>query len=184
MGPRNFFNLHPFITIRPDEVWSITADVNLFWRLETEDGVYTPSGQLLREPKGSRKRFVGSAVSLTSQHELTHYSDRHGDLFALLRRRLHPRHRSLRRYRLPGAHIATPVLSSRLALRRPAHGWSAVRRPCAQRATVRLPTVPGACRHARHESCPTGLCEAFVSIVSDRSLRSIRFNGYAIAREG
>jgi hypothetical protein len=32
--------------------------------------VYAPSGQLIREPNGSKKRFVGSAVSLTSEHEL------------------------------------------------------------------------------------------------------------------
>ena len=70
VGPRNFFNLHPFVTIRPDEAWSVTADVNFFWRLETEDGVYAPSGQLIREPNGSKKRFVGSTVSLTSAHEL------------------------------------------------------------------------------------------------------------------
>ena len=70
LGPRNFFNLHPFVTIQPLEAWSVTADVNFFWRLETEDGVYAPSGQLIRAPNGSKKRFVGSAVSLTSAHVL------------------------------------------------------------------------------------------------------------------
>jgi hypothetical protein len=70
LGPRNFFNLHPFITAHPTDAWSLTADVNFFWRLETEDGVYAPSGQVVRAPGGSDKRFVGSALSLTSEYEI------------------------------------------------------------------------------------------------------------------
>lgn len=66
LGPRNFFNLHPFVTVRPAPKWSLTADVNLFWRLETQDGVYSPAGRLIRAPSASDKRFVGSALSLTS----------------------------------------------------------------------------------------------------------------------
>jgi hypothetical protein len=66
LGPRNFLNIHPFVTVRPTEAWSLTADVNFFWRLDTQDGVYAPSGQLIRGPSGSGERFVGSALSLTS----------------------------------------------------------------------------------------------------------------------
>jgi hypothetical protein len=70
LGPRNFFNIHPFVTVRPTEDWSLTADMNFFWRLETNDGVYAPSGQLIRGPSGSDERFVGSAVSITSEYAL------------------------------------------------------------------------------------------------------------------
>lgn len=66
LGPRNFFNVHPFVTLAPTPDWSLTTDVNFFWRLQTEDGVYGPSGQLIRASSGSDERFVGSAVSLTS----------------------------------------------------------------------------------------------------------------------
>src|SRR3546814_10790221 len=38
LGPRNFFNVHPFMTVNPARDWSVTADLNLFWRLETEEG--------------------------------------------------------------------------------------------------------------------------------------------------
>lgn len=67
LGPRNFFNIHPFLTVSPTDDWSLTADMNLFWRLETQDGVYSPAGQVIRAPSGSEERFVGSAVSLSSE---------------------------------------------------------------------------------------------------------------------
>jgi len=70
LGPRNFFNVHPFVTVRPTETWSLTTDVNFFWRLDTNDGVYAPAGQLIRGPSGSDDRFVGSAVSLTSEYAI------------------------------------------------------------------------------------------------------------------
>lgn len=70
LGPRNFFNIHPFVTVRPTDAWSLTADMNFFWRLDTDDGVYAPAGQLIRGPSGSDERFVGSAVSLTSEYAL------------------------------------------------------------------------------------------------------------------
>jgi hypothetical protein len=67
LGPRNFFNMHPFVTAQPALDWSLTADVNFFWRLETQDGVYSPAGRLIRAPSGSNERFVGSAISLSSE---------------------------------------------------------------------------------------------------------------------
>ncbi|MFZ5556146.1 MAG: alginate export family protein [Pseudomonadota bacterium] len=71
LGPRNFFNVHPFLTVQPAGGWRVTADVNFFWRLETADGVYAPSGQLIRAAGGSDERFVGWSVSLTSEYALT-----------------------------------------------------------------------------------------------------------------
>ncbi len=70
LGPRNFYNLHGFLTVRPSERVAITTDYNLFWRLETEDGVYGPAGQIIA-PGGGENRFVGSAVSVTAEYALT-----------------------------------------------------------------------------------------------------------------
>ncbi|ABS63996.1 conserved hypothetical protein [Parvibaculum lavamentivorans DS-1] len=75
LGPRNFYNLHAFLTVEPAQDWTLTTDVNFFWRLETEDGVYTPGGSLLRGPGGSDERFVGSAFSLSSSHTLSQRID-------------------------------------------------------------------------------------------------------------
>ena len=33
LGPRNFYNLHPFLTVNPTDRLSITSDVDFFWRL-------------------------------------------------------------------------------------------------------------------------------------------------------
>jgi hypothetical protein len=71
LGPRNFFNLHPLVTFRPTEDWSLTTDVNFFWRLDTNDGVYALAGQLIRGPSGSDERYVGSAISLSSEYAIT-----------------------------------------------------------------------------------------------------------------
>ncbi|MEM0967400.1 MAG: alginate export family protein [Verrucomicrobiota bacterium] len=71
LGPRNFFNLHPFVTVSPTDDWEITADVNFFWRLETTDGVYSPSGQIIRAGLESNERYVGTAFSLNTSYALT-----------------------------------------------------------------------------------------------------------------
>jgi len=73
LGPRNFFNVHPFLTINPLANVSITTDVNFYWRQRLEDGVYSPNGQLLRSSEGSDARFVGSAVSLTTDWRINKY---------------------------------------------------------------------------------------------------------------
>ncbi|SMF03713.1 Alginate export [Tistlia consotensis] len=71
LGPRNFFNLHPGVELSPSDDWTVTADVNFFFRYSTADGVYAPSGRLLRASNGSGERFVASAVSLNSEYALT-----------------------------------------------------------------------------------------------------------------
>ena len=71
LGPRNFFNIHSFLSVKPTPDWSVTTDLNFFWRLETEDGVYSPSGQLIRAAGDRDERYVGSAFSLSSEYAIT-----------------------------------------------------------------------------------------------------------------
>lgn len=65
LGPRNFFNLHPSLTVQLTERLSLTADVDFFWRLEHDDGIYGPSGRLLRSGRESdlRVKIVERAFS-------------------------------------------------------------------------------------------------------------------------
>lgn len=64
LGPRNFFNLHPSLTVQPTEQLSLTADIDFFWRLEHADGIYSSSGRLLRSGRGSDARYVSTEFSL------------------------------------------------------------------------------------------------------------------------
>lgn len=63
LGPSNFFNLHPYVKLRPRRDLTVGLDLNLYWRLERADGVYSPQGGLIRAPGASRKRFVDAALS-------------------------------------------------------------------------------------------------------------------------
>jgi hypothetical protein len=67
LGPQNFYNLHPFLTLRPSSIWALTADYNVFWRMSVGDGVYGPNGSLVRSGEGSRERLVATALSITSE---------------------------------------------------------------------------------------------------------------------
>ena len=70
-GPRNFYNIHTFVNMLPSDAWSLTADLNFFWRLQTEDGLYSPSGQIIRGPNGSDSHFAASALSLTAEYTIS-----------------------------------------------------------------------------------------------------------------
>jgi hypothetical protein len=70
LGPRNFFNVQPSLTLAPLESVSLTLDVNWFWRLQTADGLYSPSGQLLRAADGSTARYVGSNLAVKTAWQL------------------------------------------------------------------------------------------------------------------
>jgi hypothetical protein len=70
LGPRNFFNVHPFVTVRPTERLSLTADVDFFWRLEKGDGLYGPGGALLLAGAASGERYVGAEFSANATWQL------------------------------------------------------------------------------------------------------------------
>jgi hypothetical protein len=73
LGPRNFFNVHPGIEASPREDLAVAVDVNLYWRLSREDGLYGPSGNLLRASGDSKERFAGTALSAYLGWEMNRY---------------------------------------------------------------------------------------------------------------
>jgi len=70
LGPLNFYNAHLFFTLHLSPSWSLTTDYNLYWRLSDDDGVYGPSGHLVRPPLGSDANAVAGALTLTSEWRL------------------------------------------------------------------------------------------------------------------
>ena len=48
-------------------------DVNFYWRLETGDGIYSPSGEILRTGDTTDSRFVGPALSTGLDWQIDRY---------------------------------------------------------------------------------------------------------------
>jgi hypothetical protein len=64
LGPRNFFNVHPALTLRPAPRVQVSASLDFFWRYSTRDGVYAPNGMLIGAAEDSRARYVATIASL------------------------------------------------------------------------------------------------------------------------
>jgi len=68
LGPRNFFNIHPALTLRLAPRVQLNASLDFFWRHSTRDGVYAPNGMLIRaagQADGdSRAHYVATIASL------------------------------------------------------------------------------------------------------------------------
>jgi hypothetical protein len=71
LGPRNFYNVHPFVTVHPRADLSLTIDLDLFWRLRRGDGIYAPGGRLLRDGDATAARHVGNELSLNLTWQAT-----------------------------------------------------------------------------------------------------------------
>lgn len=67
LGPRNFFNVNPSISLKPHRDVTVTGGVNFFWRQSLRDGVYSPNGQLIRAANGSSARYVGTELSFLTE---------------------------------------------------------------------------------------------------------------------
>jgi len=67
LGPLNFYDAHMLVIVRPNRMWELTADYMSFWRLSTRDGVYRPTGRLMRSGAGSDARFVATSVELAAE---------------------------------------------------------------------------------------------------------------------
>lgn len=64
LGPRNFANIHPALTMRLAPRVQLNASLDFFWRYSLRDGVYAPDGTLMRAAGGSRARYVATIASL------------------------------------------------------------------------------------------------------------------------
>ncbi|MEM6860122.1 MAG: alginate export family protein [Myxococcota bacterium] len=75
LGPRNFYNVHGFLSIEPLDGLDFTTDLNGYWRFSLEDGVYGPPGNLIRGPADSEARFVVLAWSNAFQWTINRWVD-------------------------------------------------------------------------------------------------------------
>lgn len=63
LGPRNFFNIHPVLTVRPSPRIQLNASLDFFWRYSTRDSVYAPSGMPIVPAGDSNARHVATIAS-------------------------------------------------------------------------------------------------------------------------
>ena len=73
IGPANFFDVHPSLTLQLTERVRLTLDWAFFWRYSLRDGIYGNAVNLVRSGQGSRARYVGSAPTVEAEWE----ADRH-----------------------------------------------------------------------------------------------------------
>jgi hypothetical protein len=70
IGPANFFDLHPMLSVAPSPGVVLLADWDFFWRYSTRDGLYGPSLTLVRSGQTSDERYVGSQLSLSVEWQI------------------------------------------------------------------------------------------------------------------
>jgi hypothetical protein len=73
LGPYNFVDVHPVLRLYPLPSFVLSVEWTAFWRHRVEDGVYGPSGVLVRAPGGSRSRWVGHQVNFMAEWDITRY---------------------------------------------------------------------------------------------------------------
>jgi hypothetical protein len=62
IGPANLIDVHPSLELRLAQDWDLTLASVLYWRESTGDGIYAPSGQLVRPDGDTDERFIGTQL--------------------------------------------------------------------------------------------------------------------------
>lgn len=73
IGPANFMDLHPSLTLALTKRLSLTTDADAFWRESLNDGIYGIAVNLLRTGRLSRARYIGTHASTKVEFQ----ADRH-----------------------------------------------------------------------------------------------------------
>ena len=71
LGPANFINVKPKLTLTLSPRLSVSLDVNLYWRHSREDGIYSPPRMLLRPGADSDARYVATTASFVSEWQIS-----------------------------------------------------------------------------------------------------------------
>ncbi|HZL71690.1 MAG TPA: alginate export family protein [Planctomycetota bacterium] len=76
IGPANFFDLHPSLSLETSEATTLAVDWDFFWRQSTSDGIYGTALNLVRTGQSSDERYIGSQLSISLECQV----DRHAEL--------------------------------------------------------------------------------------------------------
>ena len=73
IGPANFIDVHPDVSVPLTKSLILTTDTDFFWRQSVNDGIYGIALNLLRRGQSNRERYIGGHVSAEMEFRL----DRH-----------------------------------------------------------------------------------------------------------
>lgn len=64
IGPYNLINVHPSLSLRLSEQWTLQGAAVLYWRESLGDGLYNAAGNLVRPASGSPARYIGTQADV------------------------------------------------------------------------------------------------------------------------
>ncbi|NJK91355.1 MAG: alginate export family protein [Blastochloris sp.] len=65
IGPANFYNFHPNLSFVPAKGLRVSTDAIFFWRQSLNDGIYGPSGNLIRAAGTSQADYIGTQIDFS-----------------------------------------------------------------------------------------------------------------------
>lgn len=71
LGPTNFFNFQPTLSIKPREDVTLTASADFHWRTDTADAIYRHPNTPISGTAGNPNRYTGSQGSMLTNWKIT-----------------------------------------------------------------------------------------------------------------
>ncbi|MDP9076141.1 MAG: alginate export family protein [Bacteroidota bacterium] len=73
IGPSNLFDFHPFVQLSLAKTVLVSADYDMFWRMNKNDGVYAVSGKLLYPGTNIESKQIGQQLAAYLEYTPTKY---------------------------------------------------------------------------------------------------------------
>lgn len=70
IGPANFIDLHPYLTLKPHPALSVTAGADFLWRQSTGDAIYRQPNIPIARTAGHRSRYTGTQPYLLTTWQI------------------------------------------------------------------------------------------------------------------
>ncbi|TDO22388.1 alginate export family protein [Pedobacter duraquae] len=71
IGPANLFDIHPYLQISLSKKLTLIEDYDVFWRMQTSDGIYAVNTRLLYSGKNTLSRYIGGQLGTNLEYNPT-----------------------------------------------------------------------------------------------------------------
>ena len=65
--PSNLMDIHPTLQLTPRENVVLGLGSDILWRYTVNDGIYSPSGNIVLQPNGHGSHYLGTTVEATAE---------------------------------------------------------------------------------------------------------------------